>query len=157
MGRKVSATPTLHAVQLEPLGHGGKLLCEFTSHPALVLPLLRERALRVEPAGLTVRLEIDATDQLSVKQKRQYVVSVLALLLGHVDLDLKCETEQPLCAAPFPNHPIERRQQCPRLDTSGRLRLGVQVRRVSPAFDRDLTQLAFLHEFMKQLRMMGNL
>ncbi len=61
-------------------------------------------SLHQKNSGLAVCLEVDPGDEILTKQKRQYVISVSAFLLGHVNLDPIVETEEPLGTVPIPDH-----------------------------------------------------
>ena len=119
---------------------------QLGGHPGAFDSGLGERALHPQHARGAVGLEVDPGHQLAVEQEREHVVAVLALRLGHVDLDAVAEAEDPLGAGALPDQRVERAQQRPPGDPPRDAGAGHPVGGRPPAPHRDRLQLAGLHQ-----------
>ena len=124
---------------------------QLRGHPGAVDRGLGERALHTQHARGPVGLEVDPGHQPAVEQERKHVVAVLALRLGHVDLDAVAEAEDPLGAGALPDQRVERAQQRAPGDPPRHPGSGHPIGGHPPALHRDRLQLPGLDELGRGL------
>ena len=106
----------------------------------------------LENRSFAVGLEIEPRNQLVSQQQREHEVPVLALRLGHVDLDAVVEAEEAQRTAAIPDERVERRQERGvRSRRTLRTRVRQRVRGLAPPVDRHLDQFARLDELRHAL------